>query len=382
MAVIQTYNKISSAGLSRFDDRYTVTDNAENPDAILVRSASLHEVAFGDNVKAIARAGAGVNNIPLDRCSEAGICVFNTPGANANAVKELVLTGIFLSSRKIPEALCWASKLEDGELPVAKQVEKGKSQFAGPEIQGKTLGVIGLGAIGAMVANAASALGMNVVGTDPFLSVNAALRLCPSVRLVDKPEDIYAVADYITIHVPFNADTKHMIDAEALNQMKDGVRVLNYARGELVCDADMLAAIESGKVSYYCTDFPNADLVGKKGVIATPHLGASTPESEENCAAMAADELIAYLERGDIRNSVNFPNLSLDAKNTKICIMHKNDPDVLPAIIKALEEQGSQIENQAGATRNAYAYTILDVKNSADPAAIAGIDGVIRVRTF
>ena len=234
MYTIQTLNKISKAGTDRFDANYTVTDTAENPDAILVRSASLHETEFGDNLKAIARAGAGVNNIPLDRCAEAGICVFNTPGANANAVKELVLTGLLLSSRKIPESIAWASELKDGETPVAKQVEKGKSQFAGPEIKGKTLGIIGLGAIGALVANAAVALGMKVVGTDPFLSVGAALRLNPAVTVVNTQDDVFAAADYLTIHVPYNADTKGMINAETIAKMKDGVRVLNYARGELV----------------------------------------------------------------------------------------------------------------------------------------------------
>lgn len=286
---IQTLNKISKAGTDRFCDAYTISDDAKDPDAILVRSASLHDTSFGDNLKAIARAGAGVNNIPLDRCSEAGICVFNTPGANANAVKELVLTGLLISSRKIPEAMAWAATLKDGETSVAKQVEKGKSQFAGPEIKGKTLGIIGLGAIGALVANAAVALGMKVVGTDPFLSVGAALRLDPSVTVVKTQDDVFAAADYLTIHVPFNNDTEGMINAATIAKMKDGVRVLNYARGELVNDEDMIAALESGKVAYYCTDFPNAKTCNAKHIIATPHLGASTPESEDNCASMAAD---------------------------------------------------------------------------------------------
>ena len=312
MYTIQTFNKISKAGLDRFGENYTVTDAAENPDAILVRSAALHDMPFGDNLKAIARAGAGVNNIPVDRCSEAGICVFNTPGANANAVKELVLTGLLLSSRKIPAAIQWSASLA-GQDGIGKLVEKGKSQFSGPEIQGKTLGIIGLGAIGALVANMAVSLGMKVVGTDPFLSVGAALRLDPAVIVVETQDQVFAKADYLTIHVPYNAETKGMINAETLNKMKDGVRVLNYARGELVNDDDILAAIESGKVSYYCTDFPNDKTCHAEGVIATPHLGASTPESEDNCASMAADELRAYLERGEIRNSVNLPNAKLDA---------------------------------------------------------------------
>ncbi len=384
MPVIQTYNKISPAGLSRFGADYTITDTAENPDAILVRSAALHDVTFGDNLKAIARAGAGVNNIPIDRCTKEGICVFNTPGANANAVKELVLTGLLLASRKVPAALMWASQLEDGQTNVAKQVEKGKSQFAGPEIMGKTLGIIGLGAIGALVANAAVALGMRVVGTDPFLSIPAALRLDPAVSIVASNDDVYAKADYITIHVPFNDETRHMIDAAAMDKMKDGVRILNYARGELVCDDDILAAIDSGKVAAYCTDFPNANLVGKKGVIATPHLGASTPESEDNCASMAAKELMDYLERGDVRNSVNLPNAALEASYTKICLIHQNTPTAIPAITTAVASNGGNLENILSTTKKDIAYTILDVMNPSDTLekALSSIDGVIRVRVI
>ena len=276
---IQTLNKISKAGTDRFCDAYTISDDAKDPDAILVRSASLHDTSFGNNLKAIARAGAGVNNIPLDRCSEAGICVFNTPGANANAVKELVLTGLLISSRKIPEAMAWAATLKDGETSVAKQVEKGKSQFAGPEIKGKTLGIIGLGAIGALVANAAVALGMKVVGTDPFLSVGAALRLDPSVTVVKTQDDVFAAADYLTIHVPFNKDTEGMINAAAIAKMKDGVRVLNYARGELVNDDDMIAALESGKVAYYCTDFPNAKTLQHRTWVHPPRRARTTVQA-------------------------------------------------------------------------------------------------------
>lgn len=384
MYTIQTLNKISKAGTDRFDANYTVTDTAENPDAILVRSASLHETEFGDNLKAIARAGAGVNNIPLDRCSEAGICVFNTPGANANAVKELVLTGLLLSSRKVPESIAWASELKDGETPVAKQVEKGKSQFAGPEIQGKTLGIIGLGAIGALVANAAVALGMKVVGTDPFLSVGAALRLNPAVTVVNTKDDVFAAADYLTIHVPFNADTKGMINAETIAKMKDGVRVLNYARGELVNDDDMIAALESGKVAYYCTDFPNAKTCNVKGIIATPHLGASTPESEDNCASMAADELMAYLEQGDIRNSVNLPNAQLQTVYTKVCVIHRNVPAMISAMTTVVGEAGANIENMLNTSKKDYAYTILDIDGVTDAMvdALNAIDGVLRVRVI
>ncbi|MCC8111281.1 MAG: phosphoglycerate dehydrogenase [Ruminococcus sp.] len=384
MYQIQTYNKISSAGLTRFGNDYTIGDAVQNPDAILVRSAALHELEFPENLKAIARTGAGVNNIPLDRCSEAGICVFNTPGANANAVKELVLTGLLLSSRKIPEALTWAASLQDGETTVAKQVEKGKSQFAGPEIQGKTLGIIGLGAIGALVANTAIALGMQVVGTDPFLSVGAALRLNSAVKVVNTQDDVFAKADYLTIHVPYNPNTKGMINAETLAKCKDGVRILNYARGELVDDDAILAAIDSGKVSYYCTDFPNAKTCNKKGIIATPHLGASTPESEDNCASMAADELMAYLEQGDIRNSVNLPNAQLKTVYTKVCVIHQNIPTMISAMTTVVGDAGANIENMLNASKNDYAYTILDIDgvNDAMIDALRAIDGVLRVRVI
>ena len=370
---IQTLNKISKAGTDRFCDAYTISDDAKDPDAILVRSASLHDTSFGDNLKAIARAGAGVNNIPLDRCSEAGICVFNTPGANANAVKELVLTGLLISSRKIPEAMAWAATLKDGETSVAKQVEKGK-----------TLGIIGLGAIGALVANAAVALGMKVVGTDPFLSVGAALRLDPSITVVKTQDDVFAAADYLTIHVPFNKDTEGMINAATIAKMKDGVRVLNYARGELVNDEDMIAALESGKVAYYCTDFPNAKTCNAKHIIATPHLGASTPESEDNCASMAADELMAYLEQGDIRNSVNLPNAQLQAVYTKVCVIHRNVPAMISALTSVIGEAGANIENMTNASKKDYAYTILDIDGVTDGMieALTAIDGVLRVRVI
>ena len=385
MFTIETLNKISAVGTDRFDNKYTVTDNAENPDAIMVRSAAMHDMQFGENLLAIARAGAGVNNIPVQRCAEEGICVFNTPGANANAVKELVLTGLLMSSRKIVDGIKWAGTLEDGETSVAKQVEKGKSQFVGPEIKGKTLGIIGLGAIGALVANAAVALGMKVVGTDPFLSVGAALRLDPSVVVVKSNDDVFAAADYITIHVPFNKETEGMINAETIAKMKDGVRVLNYARGELVNDDDMIAALESGKVSCYCTDFPNAKTANAKGIIATPHLGASTPESEDNCAIMAADELITYLETGNIRNSVNLPNAEMAAVGTKICIIHKNVPAMIASVTTAAASCGLNIENMVNTSRGDFAYTMLDIigdvsGNMVD--TLNKIEGIIRVRVI
>ncbi len=382
---IQTLNKISKSGISRFGENYSVSDDVQNPDAIMVRSAQMHDMEFGSNLLAIARAGAGVNNIPVQRCAEEGICVFNTPGANANAVKELVLTGLMLSSRDIFGGMEWTSGLEDGETPVAKQVEKGKSQFVGPEISGKTLGIIGLGAIGALVANAAISLGMKVVGTDPFLSVGAALRLNPAVIVVKSNDEVFAAADYITLHVPYNKDTAGMINAEAIAKMKDGVRVLNYARGELVNDDDMLAALESGKVARYCTDFPNAKTSHAKGVIATPHIGASTPESEDNCAVMAADELIEYLEKGNIRNSVNLPNAEMNAVGTKVCVIHKNVPAMIAAVTTAAASNGLNIENMVNASRGDFAYTMLDVMGEVTDHMVdtlGKIEGIIRVRVI
>lgn len=384
MYTIQTLNKISKAGTDKFDSSaYVVADTAENPDAIMVRSASMHDMEFGSNLLAIARAGAGVNNIPVDRCAEEGICVFNTPGANANAVKELVLTGLLISSRKIPASIKWAASLENEGDAIGKLVEKGKSNFAGPEIQGKTLGIIGLGAIGALVANAAVSLGMQVVGTDPFLSVGAALRLKPSVKVVKTQEDVFAEADYLTIHVPYNKDTKGMINAETISKMKDGVRILNYARGELVDDDAILEALASGKVACYCTDFPNAKTCNAEGIIATPHLGASTPESEDNCASMAAQELIDYLETGNISNSVNLPNAQMNARGTKVCILHTNVPSMISTVTAEAGKLGLNIENMVNASRGNYAYTMLEIMSDV-PQKMAddllAIDGVIRVR--
>ncbi len=386
MINIQTLNKISACGTDKFDTaKYAVSDTCENPDAIMVRSAAMHDMQFGDKLIAVARAGAGVNNIPIDRCSEAGICVFNTPGANANAVKELVLCGLLLTSRKITDGVKWAESLKGNGAEVGKMVEKGKSQFVGPEIGGKTLGIIGLGAIGALVANAAVSLGMDVVGYDPFLSVNAALSLSPSVKVVTDLKDLYAVSDYITIHVPYNADTKDTIREETIAQMKDGVRILNYARGELVNNADITKALESGKVAAYAVDFPADDILGVKNVIPTPHLGASTPESEDNCAKMAASELIDYIENGNIRNSVNLPNAEMTATGTKVCIIHKNIPAIISQLTTVFGDAGINIENMLNKSKKDYAYTIIDAQGDVSYSIvhkIEGIDGVIRVRAI
>ncbi len=383
---IQTLNKISKYGTDNFDtSKYIISDASENPDAIMVRSAAMHDMEFGSNLLAIARAGAGVNNIPVDKCAAEGICVFNTPGANANAVKELVIAGLLISSRKVPEAMAWAQTLKGNGAEVGKMVEKGKSQFAGPEIMGKTLGIIGLGAIGVLVANAALALGMKVVGYDPFLSVKSALGLDPAVKTVSDVKEVYAVSDYITVHVPYNADTKGTINADTIALMKDGVRILNFARGELVDNDAVKAALESGKVAAYVVDFPSDEVLGVKNVIAIPHLGASTPESEDNCAMMAALELIDYIENGNIKNSVNYPDASMNASGTKICVMHKNVPAVISALTTALGDAGINIENMLNKSKKDYAYTMIDAIGEVSDAVIEklnSVEAVIRVRVI
>lgn len=382
---ILTLNKIAKCGTDAFDQaKYTVADAVENPDAIMVRSAAMHDMQFGNKLLAIARAGAGVNNIPVDRCAEEGIVVFNTPGANANAVKELVIAGLLLSSRKVTDAIDWVSTLK-GQEDIGKKVENGKSNFAGPEISGKTLGVIGLGAIGVLVANAAMSLGMKVIGYDPFLSVKAALSLKPGVKTVTDVNDLYAASDYITIHVPYNADTKGTICEKSIAVMKDGVRILNFARGELADTAAVLAAVESGKIACYITDFPSDELIGVKNVICVPHLGASTPESEDNCAVMAASELIDYIENGNIRNSVNFPNAEMNAAGTKICVLHKNVPAVISEITTILGKASINIDNMINASKKDYAYTLIDAAGniSEDIAAkLSAAENVIKVRVI
>ncbi len=381
---ILTLNKIAAVGTSRLGDNYTYGDDVQNPDAVLVRSAAMHDMQFADNLLAIARAGAGTNNIPKDVCSEKGIVVFNTPGANANAVKELVIAGLLLSSRRVMEGADWAKTLKGNGDAVGKMVEKGKSQFVGPEIKGKTLGVIGLGAIGILVANCAVALGMDVIGFDPFMSVTNALKLNPAVKLMKNGEDVMVNCDYLTIHVPLTADTRDMVDADMIAKMKDGVRILNFSRDGLVNSTAVLEAVKSGKVAKYVTDFATDDIIGEENIICLPHLGASTPESEDNCAVMACDELKEYLENGNIVNSVNYPALSLartNTENVRFCVMHKNVPELLK---KVLSEVNGNVENMLSKSRGDYAYAIIDVAdgNPDNAAAIATIEGVIRVRAI
>ncbi|MBR6564001.1 MAG: phosphoglycerate dehydrogenase [Clostridia bacterium] len=384
MYKIKTYNKISKSGLSNFDDKYTVGDEVENADGAIVRSASLHDTEFPATLQAIARAGAGTNNIPIDRCSEQGIVVFNTPGANANAVKELVLAGLFISSRRVVSGIEWAKTLKGNGAEVGKMVEKGKSAFAGPEIKGTKLGVIGLGAIGVMVANSANALGMQVYGYDPYLSVKSAWNLTHNAVYIGDINEIFAECDYITVHVPLTDTTKNLINADSIAKMKNGVRILNFSRAALVDSAAIKAALESGKVASYVTDFPTDEVLGVDGIIAIPHLGASTPESEENCATMAAKELVDYIENGNIVNSVNLPEVTMPRSGDhRVCVIHKNIPNMLTKITGLIADDNVNIENLLNKSRGDYAYTMLDI-GEADIAQLQGeieaIDGVIRVR--
>ena len=386
MYKIKTYNKISKSGLEVFDDKYTIGDEVENADGAIVRSAALHDEEFPASLQAIARAGAGTNNIPIDRCSEQGIVVFNTPGANANAVKELVIAGLLLSSRRVVSGIEWAKTLKGEGDAVGKLVEKGKGAFAGPEIKGKKLGVIGLGAIGVMVANAANHLGMTVYGYDPYLSVKSAWNLNHNAVHINDINEIFANCDYITIHVPLTDATKNLVNADTLAKCKDGVRILNFARGGLVNNDDIKAALESGKVAAYVTDFPSDDVLGVDGVIAIPHLGASTPESEDNCAGMAAKELIDYIENGNIVNSVNLPEITMPRSGeNRVCVIHRNIPNMLTAITGIFAGDNINIENLLNKSRGDYAYTMLDI-GAADISAVAekigAIDGVIRVRVI
>lgn len=386
MYKILTLNKISETGLKNFPDTYTHSGEEANPDAILVRSASMHDMELPENTKAIARAGAGVNNIPIDKCSEKGIVVFNTPGANANAVKELVLCAMLLSSRKIVSAIDWEKTLKGNGAEVPKMVEKGKSAFAGPEIKGKTLGVIGLGAIGVLVANAALSLGMTVYGYDPFLSVDAAWSLSRGVHHAASLDEIFANSDYITLHVPSTPDTKGMICKKNIDTMKDNVRIMNFARGDLVNTADILEALNNSKVAAYATDFGCDELIGAPGVLVLPHLGASTPESEDNCAVMAVEEIRDYLENGNITHSVNLPAVSVPRTGrSRITIIHKNVPNVISKIASTVAGENINIDNMVNKSRGEYAYTMLDTDADVSEEAIAAIsalDEAIRVRVI
>jgi len=382
---VLTLNKIAKIGLAQLGDNYTASDDMANPDAVLVRSAAMHDMELPESLLAIARAGAGTNNIPIDKCTQQGIVVFNTPGANANAVKELVLAGMLISSRDVLGGIEWAKTLKGNGDQVGKMVEKGKSNFAGPEIKGKTLGVIGLGAIGLLVANGAVALGMNVVGYDPFLSAEGAAKLDCTVKVTDNLDDIFAASDYITIHVPLNPSTKELVNCESIAKMKDSVRIMNFARDGLVNSTDILAGLKSGKIAAYVTDFATDDILGEKGVIAIPHLGASTPESEDNCAVMAANEIKAYLETGSIINSVNLPNMNAAKTSApRVTVIHTNAADILSKLTAKLGELGVAVENVQSKTRGDYGYTLLDVAGSVDGVEeqLKTVEGVIRVRTI
>lgn len=386
MYKILTLNKISENGLKKFPETYTYSSEEANPDAILVRSASMHEMEFDANTKAIARAGAGVNNIPLDRCSEKGIVVFNTPGANANAVKELVLCAMLMSSRKIVSALDWVKTLKGNGAEVSKMVEKGKSAFAGPEIKGKKLGVIGLGAIGVLVANAADTLGMEVYGYDPYLSVDAAWSLSRTIHHAASQDEIFKNCDYITLHVPLTPDTKEVICKKNIDMMKDNVRIMNFARGDLVKNEDILEALNNSKVAAYATDFASDDLIGAPGVIILPHLGASTPESEDNCAVMAVAEIRDFLENGNITHSVNMPDVAVPRTGrTRITIIHKNVPNVISKITTTVADENINIDNMVNKSRGEYAYTMLDTDADVSEEAIAAItqlEETVKVRVI
>lgn len=378
MYKIGTFNKISPVGLDRLTENYALVEDQNEANGIILRSYDMHEMDFSDNLLAIGRAGAGTNNIPVDKCTELGIVVFNAPGANANAVKELCLAGMFMAARNIPAGLAWAKTLV-GSQEVGKQIEKGKGQFAGTEIMGKTLGIIGLGAIGVLVANASEALGMSVIGYDAFLSEKSKKALSPSVKIVDKLEDLYPECDYISIHVPANDATKGMMNAEAFAQMKDGVTFLNFSRDKLMNDDDLLAAIDSGKVAKYVTDFADDKVLNadKEQIIVLPHLGASSAEAEDNCATMAVDQVMDYLENGNIVNSVNFPAVSLGArKGNRICVIAKADAGAMDKVVEAYP--GAEVVCE---TKGDYTYVLAETSDDIDGSKISG-EGIIRVRVI
>ena len=380
---IQLLNKIAAIGLDQLDNSYTIGEAVENPDGIMVRSAVMHEMEFAPSLKAIARAGAGVNNIPIERCSEGGIVVFNTPGANANGVKELAICALLLAARDVVGGIAWANTLTED---VAKQVEKGKSKFGGTELMGKTLGVIGLGAIGGKIANTAIHLGMNVIGCDPFLSVDGAWNLNHRINHAATYDEVFEKADYITLHVPATKETKNMICAESIAKMKNGVKIINLSRADLVNAGELKAALAEGKVSAYVTDFPTEEVINTPGVVAIPHLGASTEESEDNCAVMAARQLDDYLKNGNIKNSVNYPNVEMPRSAVaRICVLHQNVPTILTKITAAVADEGLNIENMTNKSKGENAYTVLDVSSAPSEdaiARIASVEGINRVRVI
>lgn len=384
MIKVNCLNPIAAVGMDLLSDNYEVVDNMNEADAVLVRSASMHDLELSDNLEAIARAGAGVNNIPLDKCAEKGIVVFNTPGANANGVKELVIAALLMASRDLVGGYNWVKANADDEN-IAKSVEKNKKNFAGNEIQGKKLGVIGLGAIGVLVANAANKLGMEVLGYDPFVSVDAAWKLSKDIKHIQNVEDIFKECDFITMHVPLLDSTKHIINKDSLALMKDGVKILNFSRDALVNDEDMIAALASKKVAKYVTDFPNPAIAGVDGVLTLPHLGASTEESEDNCAVMAVKELMDYVENGNIKNSVNYPNCDMGVCENvaRIAINHKNIPNMLSQFTGIVAGANINISDMINKSKGEYAYSILDVSESPSPELIErlkAIDDVVKVR--
>ena len=384
---VLTLNKISPEGLHIFDrTKYSYSAEMENPDAVMVRSANMLEMEIPATVKAIARAGAGVNNIPVDACTQKGVVVFNSPGANANAVKEMVMAGLLLSARKIFPAMEWVQTLKGQGDEVTKLVEKGKGQFAGPELRGKTLGVIGLGAVGVEVANFAENFGMTVYGYDPYLSVDTAWKLSRTIHHAASLREIYENCDFITLHVPLTPETKGLINSESIAMMKHGVRILNFARNALVNDEDILQALEDKAVRCYVTDFPDDHLLGKAGVLAIPHLAASTPESEDNCARMAARELVDYLENGNIQNSVNLPSVVMERSGKlRLGIIHRNIPAMISGISNLLSEVGANIENLTNRARGEYAYTLVDLSGEVPAATLEQLQqlgGVIRVTAY
>ncbi|MBR2893523.1 MAG: 3-phosphoglycerate dehydrogenase [Clostridia bacterium] len=381
MKNIKTMNKIAKIGLDELDkDIFNISDDIDNPDGIMVRSASLHDMEFGSELKAIVRCGAGVNNIPVEKCAEEGIVVFNTPGANANGVKELTIASLLMASRKITDGINWANTLESD---VAKQVEKGKSAFGGCEILGKTLGVIGLGAIGGLVANAAKSLGMKVIGCDQFITVDAAWHLSRSINKASTYDEVYAQADYITLHIPSTPDTRGMINAEAIAKMKDGVKIINLSRADLVNVPDLKEALASGKVSCYVTDFPTEETINCEGIITTPHLGASTNESEDNCAVMAAHQLSDFLLNGNIKNSVNYPSIEMPRSAlSRLVVLHKNVPNMISTITGKISDEGINIEHMANRSKGNYACTMVDTPDEVSNEtikAIADTENIIRV---